>query len=166
MRLGYGSYYNMLRSEQNDRYCVGSISKGNSGISFWSNRHCGFFTGVKLMQINNCSDDGLPPNRRWPKNWWARSCHIYASTIFSGLTHWGQGQMAAIFQTTFSNAFPWMKLYEFRLKFHWILFPGVQLTIFQHWFRNGLAPARRQAIIWADDGLFTDTYMRHSASMS
>ena len=50
-------------------------------------------------------------------------------------THWGRDKMAAIFQTTFSNAFPWMKMYEFRSKFHWILFPGVQLTIFQHWFR-------------------------------
>ena len=30
---------------------------------------------------------------------------------------------------------------------------------------NGLAPARRQAIIWTNDGLFTDAYMRHSASM-
>ena len=31
---------------------------------------------------------------------------------------------------------------------------------------NGLAPARRQAIIWSNDGKFTDAYMRHSASMS
>ena len=31
---------------------------------------------------------------------------------------------------------------------------------------NGLAPARRQAIIWTYDGEFTDAYMRHSASMS
>ena len=29
---------------------------------------------------------------------------------------------------------------------------------------NGLAPIRRQAIIWTRDGLFTDAYMRHSAS--
>ena len=28
-----------------------------------------------------------------------------------------------------------MKIYEFRLTFHWSLFLGVQLTIFQHWFR-------------------------------
>ena len=42
--------------------------------------------------------------------------------------------MAAIFQTTFSNAFSWMKMYEFRLKFHWILFLRFELTIFQHWF--------------------------------
>ena len=44
-------------------------------------------------------------------------------------------QMAAIFQTTFSNAFSWMKMNEFRLRFHWNLFPRVKLTIFQHWFR-------------------------------
>ena len=42
-------------------------------------------------------------------------------------------QMATIFQTTFSNAFSWMKMYEFWLKFHWSLFPRVRLSIFQHW---------------------------------
>ena len=26
-------------------------------------------------------------------------------------------------------------MYTFRLRFHWSLFPRVQLTIFQHWFR-------------------------------
>ena len=51
------------------------------------------------------------------------------------LTHWGWDKMAAIFQTTFSNGFSWMKMYEFRLTFHWSLFLGVQLTIFQHRFR-------------------------------
>ena len=51
------------------------------------------------------------------------------------LTHWGRAKMASIFQTTFSNAFSWMKTYEFRLGFHWSLFPGVQLTIFHRWFR-------------------------------
>ena len=30
----------------------------------------------------------------------------------------------------------------------------------------GLAPSRRQAIIWTNVGWFTDAYMRHSASMS
>ena len=39
------------------------------------------------------------------------------------------------FQTTFSNAFSWMKMYQFRLRFHWSLLPRVELTIFQHWFR-------------------------------
>ena len=37
--------------------------------------------------------------------------------------------MAAIFQTTFSNGFLWMKMHKFRLKFHWSSFLGVQWTI-------------------------------------
>ena len=51
------------------------------------------------------------------------------------LTHGGRDKMAAIFQTTFSNAFSWMKIFTFWLRFHWSLFTRVQLTIFQHWFR-------------------------------
>ena len=35
------------------------------------------------------------------------------------LTHWGRDKMAAIFQTTVSNIFSWMKMYDFRLRFHW-----------------------------------------------
>ena len=77
------------------------------------------------------------------------------------LTHGGRDKMAAIFQTTFSNTFYWTEIYEFRLRLHWSLLPSVQLTIFQHLFRewlgaghigsdNGLAPARRQAIIWTN----------------
>ena len=61
-------------------------------------------------------------------------CHM-PSLDYNELTHWGRDEMAAIFQTPFANGFSWMKLYEFRLKFHWSLFLGVELTIFQHWFR-------------------------------
>ena len=43
--------------------------------------------------------------------------------------------MAVILQTTFSNVFSLMKMYKFRLRFHWSLFPRVQSTIFQHLFR-------------------------------
>ena len=50
--------------------------------------------------------------------------------------------MDAISQTTFSNAFSWMKMCEYRLKFHWRLFPRVQLTISQHWFRQWLGADR------------------------
>ena len=50
-------------------------------------------------------------------------------------THWGQDKTAAVSQTTLSNAFSWMKILEFRLRFHWRLFLRVQLTIFHHWFR-------------------------------
>ena len=38
------------------------------------------------------------------------------------LTHWGRDKMADISQTTLSSAFSWMKMLEFRLKFHWSLF--------------------------------------------
>ena len=57
------------------------------------------------------------------------------------LTHWGRDKMDAISQTTFSNAFPWMKIFEFRLKFHWSLFLRVQLT-----------PALVQIMTWRRPG--------------
>ena len=56
-------------------------------------------------------------------------------TRLGRLTHWGRDKMAGIFQTTFSIAFSWMKMYEYRLRFHWNLFLTFELTIFQHWFR-------------------------------
>ena len=40
-----------------------------------------------------------------------------------------------ISQMTFSNAFPWKKMCEFRLRFDWSLFIVFEFTIFQHWFR-------------------------------
>ena len=40
-------------------------------------------------------------------------------------THWSREKMAAIFETTFSNAFSWMKMYKFRLRSHLSLFPRV-----------------------------------------
>ena len=51
------------------------------------------------------------------------------------LTYGGRDKMAAISQTMFSNAFSWMKIYEFYLRFHWSLFLRFQFTIFQHRFR-------------------------------
>ena len=43
------------------------------------------------------------------------------NTLFNTL-HWGQDKMSAILQTTFSNRFYIMKMYEFRLTVHWCLF--------------------------------------------
>ena len=51
------------------------------------------------------------------------------------LTHWGRDKMVADSQMTLLNAFYWMKMLEFRLRFHWSLFLRVQLTIIQRWFR-------------------------------
>ena len=63
-------------------------------------------------------------------------CVIPSMSVW--LTHWGRDKMASISQTTLSNAFSWMKMLEFRFKFHSSLFLRVQFTIFQHWFREWL----------------------------
>ena len=47
---------------------------------------------------------------------YSSSCQWFKSVI-SLLTHWGRDKMAAIYQTTFSNAFSWRKIYKFRLRF-------------------------------------------------
>ena len=49
---------------------------------------------------------------------------------------------------TFSYVFSWMKMYKFRLRFHWSLFPRVELTIFQHWVR-----------LWLGAGQATSHYL-------
>ena len=52
------------------------------------------------------------------------------------LTYWGRNKKAEIFQTTFSNAFSWMKMFQLWLKFHWSVFLRVQSIIFHHRFRK------------------------------
>ena len=48
---------------------------------------------------------------------WLMACHCQKNLhdnshlLIMHLTHWGRDKMAAIFQTTFSNAFSWMKMY-------------------------------------------------------
>ena len=44
-------------------------------------------------------------------------------------------QNGRLFPDDISNGFSRMKMFTFRLKFHWSLFLRVQLIIFQHWFR-------------------------------
>ena len=60
--------------------------------------------------------------------------HVRYGMSHLRLTHWGRRKIVAISQTTFSNAFSWIKTYEFRLRFHWNLFLRFELTMFQHWF--------------------------------
>ena len=50
--------------------------------------------------------------------------------------------MDIISHTTSSSAFSWMKIFYFVLKFHWILFLSIQLTIYSIGSENGLAPSR------------------------
>ena len=68
------------------------------------------------------------------------------------LTHWGRDKMDAISQTTFGSTFSWMKVSEFRLKFHWRLFLRSNWQYSSIGLDNGLAPSTRQAITWTNDG--------------
>ena len=43
------------------------------------------------------------------------------TSITEALTHRGRDKIGAFSQATFSNAFSWMKMYEFLLIFHWSL---------------------------------------------
>ena len=55
-----------------------------------------------------------------------------------------------------------MKMYEFRLRFHWSLFLRSKKQYSSIGSDNGLVPTRRQAIIWTNDGL---SYWRIYASL-
>ena len=68
------------------------------------------------------------------------SCILHQTYLFTPLTHWGRDKMAFILQTTLSNAFSWMKMLEFGLKFHWSLFLRLQT----------LGP-RQNGLYFADD---------------
>ena len=115
----------------------------------WLNgRHGQIWGGKKIIQMPKMggktathtywlSKRECPPREQIPglaDSWWPP------------LTHWGRDKMAAIFKTTFTNAFPYIKMYEFRLRFHWSLFPMFQLTIFQHWFRKWLGAVQATSL--------------------
>ena len=81
----------------------------------------------------------------------------YSVWVAGQLTHLPMQKMIAISQTTFSNAFSWMKSFVFCLKFHWSLYLRVQLTVRQCWFRKwlGVQQARSHYL-----NQFTDEYMQ------
>ena len=61
-------------------------------------------------------------------------------------TDWGRDNMVANSQTKFSNALSWLKIYWFRLQFHWSLSPKVpinNISVFiqiMAWRRPGAKP--------------------------
>ena len=62
----------------------------------------------------------------WSNIFQVRTTHTLQGLDYELLTHWGRDEMNNISQTTFSNVFSSMKMFEFWLKFHWSLFPRVQ----------------------------------------
>ena len=85
---------------------------------------------------------------------------VYITALFSLTLSWTISRANSLrpgtkwppFPDDISNVLSWMKMYKFRLRFHWSLLPRVELTILQHCSDNGLAPARRQAVIWTNGG--------------
>ena len=55
---------------------------------------------------------------------------------YTWLTHLPVAKMAAISHTIISDAFSWMEMFVFWLKFHRSLSLRIQLTITQCWFRK------------------------------
>ena len=96
------------------------LTHGNFTLSVWT-------PSITEMQSCRKARNWLVPANHTPQRDKLLAC--------STLTHWGRDKMDAISQMTFTNAFFWMKMFEFRLKFHWSLFLRAQLAIFQHWFR-------------------------------
>ena len=102
-----------------------------------------FHSNLNSRYVTNASGNGLVLNRNNP---------VHGPMLGSSIPHWVNelvpgktadniinsshlDKMAAISQTLYSDAFSWMKMYKFQLRFHWTLFLRVQLTIFQYWFR-------------------------------
>ena len=71
--------------------------------------------------------------------WHAIAPHNFklVADLYGGITHWGRDKMIAIL-LIFSNAFSFVKIYQFRLKYHRSLLLKAQLIIFQHWFTQWL----------------------------
>ena len=97
-----------------------------------------FIMGIAILVIRRFYIERAPWCNRSVTQYWvwcsSMTCR-YTRTADIYSKHWSRDKMAAIFQTTISNAFSWMNMHEFWLKFHRRLFLRVQLTISQHWFR-------------------------------
>ena len=123
--------YNEVANLQRTRSCYGqchwmSILGRRSDISTIS--RCSATTTTKWTLKRVIVSKVVTTSRI---NWYILHILVTFSTL-------RPGQMAVIFQTTFSNVFSRMKMYE-------VFFLGFQLTIIQHWFRYWLGAY--QAII-------------------
>ena len=101
------------------------------------------FEGQLIYHTNIYNARSLPVSPKMPMDAHSQCIYGVVGSVSTGtitsacqsLTHWDRDKMATILKTILSNAFSWMKMYEFRLEFHWSMFLRVQWTIFQHWFR-------------------------------
>ena len=96
----------------------------------------------RLLKIWYSSKNHLNPDSKF--HWGHHEAHLgrqdpggphVGHMNFAIWEHIEDERKQTILKKTFSNVFSWMKMYRSPLKFHWILFPRVQLTLFLHWFR-------------------------------
>ena len=99
-------------------------------------------------------------NHRWPWGSYKREtgeirkafpCHYVITSyhkICAQLNHLPLDKMTAISQTTFSNTFSWMKRFYFDSSFTEVCSQGSNWQYSSIGSDDGLAPTRRQAIIW------------------
>ena len=116
---------------------VGALPVGAAPTtsSFWHKHMASMDWTKRRRWIFKCWDLVQLILEVWPYFVVSVICQPISSLLVCPLTHWGTDKMADISQKTYSNEFSWMKVCEYRLKFHWSLFLRVQLTISQHWFR-------------------------------
>ena len=111
---------------------------------FWN-----LFEGAKYQALSG-----------WSICW---SWRVWICTVKIGqLTHWGWDKMIAISQTFLSVLLEW-KVWNFKWNFNEICYLGPNWQYGNIGSDNCLAPNRRQAIIWTNDGL---GYWRIYASLS
>ena len=74
-----------------------------------------------FIQVIYCNISLCAELNRW--RW-----RLGVSAAWTILTHWGRGNIAAIFQTIFSYAFSWIKMNDILIIFHWSLFLKVPIN--------------------------------------
>ena len=83
--------------------------------------------------------------------WYQDKHRVMQSVYYRVLVHTlSPRQDGHHFPGAFWNAFSSMKIYEFRLRIHWSLFIRSNYQYSSIGSANGLAPTRRQAIIWTN----------------
>ena len=103
IRLTNAKWYRMLRHNEKQFFIAWSHK-----VSSWASY--GMFLSERFDR----------KTKIWPV--WQKAYFQTHLCQWKCLTHCGRDKMAAVSQTTLSKAFSWMKILEFRLRFHWSLF--------------------------------------------
>ena len=95
-------------------------------LSIWPHSiklHCQEFHAVITAVINMRQKRHCPHDPMMPRSITFSSAHFPRAQMI--LTHWSRDKMAAIFQTTFSNGFSWMKMLNLDLNFTEVRCDGI-----------------------------------------